>query len=134
MVLQKKGQSIFGELAEIDVEFDKLSPTIKAWPAAIYKFNSEEQIYLEHISSWYYGDRYVGRNKVNLPSVPSGGYGLPPKRQHTYVYTENFENLFENTDLKYADVNKMNTEYAFDAYDLIRYLDLSLKYNLCSLY
>lgn len=128
LVLQRKGRAIFGEVADIDIVFnDTLIPVIKAWSTAIYKFNSEEQVYLEQCSR-YYGDRYVKREKVNLPTVPNN-MGYPPKRQNTFVYEENFKNLFDNTDLKYADVNKVYFERALDARELVRYLDLSLKYS-----
>jgi len=130
LVFVKKGKSIYASLTEVDISFEKESPAIFKWISAVYKFNSKEQTYLKHYPGWCYGDEaWKIHKKIRVPGVPNASWCCPSKRQGLYVYTNNFEKIFPKSDFKYQDVPEFFEKNNLGGERLIRYMDLSLKYQ-----
>ncbi|MHC1722767.1 MAG: PcfJ domain-containing protein [Aminipila sp.] len=127
LTFAKKGKSIYGVLTEVDIEFDDYKPNLFIWQSAVYKFNSKGRIYYKHHPGWCWGaESWEKYKEPKVPAIPHIGlYRL--KRDGLHVYTDNFKSLFKNTDLQYAYIPQFINK--LDGFELIRYMDLSLKYQ-----
>lgn len=129
MIFVKKGKSIFATIADIDITFDEERPEVYKWISAVYKFNSKEQLYYYHHPEWCFGPaRWEQRKRIKVPGIQNMG-AYPPRRWGLHVYTGNFDKVFKNTDLKYADVEEVCAKYNFSAESLFRYILLSSEYQ-----
>lgn len=125
----RRGRTVYGVLMDIDIGFEGRMPEISKRVAAVYVFNRKSQLYFKYHPGWYYGsERWEQPKKVNVPAVPRGSFYYPPKREGLHVYTDNF-NIFEKTDLKYADIPDFFERMEMTGEELVRYMDLSLKYQ-----
>ena len=132
LVLTHRGNTVYGSLTEITANFENVGkPELSGWMSAIYVFNKNEQSYYKHTPSWCWGmDHWEQVKTVKLPHPPSTmNWYATPKFERTEVYPGNLERVFLKSCLKYGWQPDMFRECKFDAYDLISYINLHLKYQ-----
>lgn len=132
LVLTHRGNTVYGSLTEITANFENVGkPELSGWMSAIYVFNKNEQSYYKHTPSWCWGtDRWEQVKTVKLPHPPSTmNWYATPKFERTEIYPGNLERVFLKSCLKYGWQPDMFRECKFDAYDLISYINLHLKYQ-----
>ena len=132
LVLTHRGNTVYGSLTEITANFENVGkPELSGWMSAIYVFNKNEQSYYKHTPSWCWGtDHWEQVKTVKLPHPPSTmNWYASPKFERTEVYPGNLERVFLKSCLKYGWQPDMFRECKFDAYDLISYINLHLKYQ-----
>lgn len=132
LVLTHRGNTVYGSLTEITATFEDVGkPELRGWISAIYVFNKNEQSYYKHTPSWCWGmDHWEQVKTVKLPHPPSTmNWYATPKFERTEVYPGNLERVFLKSCLKYGWQPDMFRECKFDAYDLISYINLHLKYQ-----
>lgn len=129
LVFVRKRKSVYATLTEVDIDFRGWRPEIRTWMSAVYKFDRNQQLYVKRHPEWYWTpEHWESVKKVNVPSVPCGGYNFEPRRNGLHVYTDNWERVFPKSDLNYADVPKVFREHSLTGKNLIRYMDIHLKY------
>ena len=132
LVLTHRGNTVYGSLTEITANFENVGkPELSGWMSAIYVFNKNEQSYYKHTPSWCWGtDQWEQVKTVKLPHPPSTmNWYATPKFERTEIYPGNLERVFLKSCLKYGWQPDMFRECKFDAYDLISYINLHLKYQ-----
>ena len=132
LVLTHRGNTVYGSLTEITATFENVGkPELRGWLSAVYVFNKDEQSYYKHTPSWCWGtDHWEQIKAVKLPHPPSGmNWYSRPKFERTEVYKGNLKRTFLNSCLKYGWQPDMFQRNEFDAYDLISYINLHLKYQ-----
>lgn len=132
LVLTHRGNTVYGSLTEITATFENVGkPELRGWMSAVYVFNKNEQSYYKHTPSWCWGtDRWERIKTVKLPHPPSGmNWYSRPKFERTEVYKGNLKRTFLKSCLKYGWQPDMFQRHEFDAYDLISYINLHLKYQ-----
>lgn len=132
LVLTHRGNTVYGSLTEITATFENVGkPELRGWMSAVYVFNKNEQSYYKHTPSWCWGtDHWEQIKAVKLPHPPSGmNWHSRPKFERTEVYKGNLKRTFLNSCLKYGWQPDMFQRHEFDAYDLISYINLHLKYQ-----
>jgi len=127
MILTKRGKSIFLTVSEIDILFKEEKPEIFKWMSGVYKFDSKIQTSFKHIAGWYREERWQEMKNIRVIGCPRGWF--ENKRQGLYVYDKNFDRIFKNTDLKYADVADVYRNKRLTGEELLRYLYLSAKFQ-----
>lgn len=132
LLLTHRGNTVYGTLTEITSEFaEPGKPQLSKWLSAVYVFNKNEQIYYKHHPGWCFGDEYWEEIKnVNLPKPsPTMNFCSEPRFARTVIYDRNLENVFKNSCLKHNWLPDMFNRNNYNAYDYIRYIYLSLKYQ-----
>lgn len=132
LVLTHRGNTVYGSLTEITATFEDVGkPELHGWTSAVYVFNKDEQSYYKHKPLWCWGtDHWEQIKAVKLPHPPSGmNWYSRPKFERTEVYKDNLKRTFLNSCLKYGWQPDMFQRHEFDAYDLISYINLHLKYQ-----
>lgn len=128
LVLTKRGNNIYISLTEVDISFENEMPEIFTWIQAVYRLNAKEQFYYKHHPGWCFGcERWEPMKNFKLTSYSYTGY-FQPKRQGVYIYTDNFKNIFKNTDLRYSDAEQELKRHDMSAEEFLRYLYLSVKF------
>ena len=128
MVLVARGKSIYVSITEVNISFEEDMPEVYAWPQAVYKFNSKEQIYYKHSPDGYWcADRWDKmKTKIKIPGVGGMGY-FQPRKRGIHVYPHNLSTVNRRTDLKYADLAGFFQSSGSDADSLMGYINLSAK-------
>ncbi len=132
LVLTHRGNTVYGSLTEITATFENVGkPELRGWMSAVYVFNKNEQSYYKHTPLWCCGtNRWERVKTVRLPHPPSTmNWYSRPKFERTEVYPGNLERVFLKSCLKYGWPPDMFRERNFDAYNLISYINLHLKYQ-----
>lgn len=129
MVYTRSGNSLFGSLYEVWIEFKEDRPNIDMWLSAVYKFNKNEQIYLKHEFSYVGDDIWRNRsNNIKLPSPPNNAMGYS-RFWALYTYPHNLESVFNIPALKNADVLDVCEKYNLSEYGRIYYLPLAINFS-----
>lgn len=132
LVMTHRGNTVYGSLTEITATFENVGkPELRGWLSAVYVFNKNEQSYYKHTPSWCWGtDHWDQIKAVKLPHPPSGmNWYSRPKFERTELFPDNLERVFLNSCLKYGWQPDLFKRHKFDAYDLISYINLHLKYQ-----
>lgn len=132
MLFTHRGNTVYGTLTEIVAKFTNVGkPNLKKWISEVYVFNEKEQIRYKHYSEWTFGTvRWKEIKSIKLPQ-PSATvcYNSEPRFSRTILYEKNLEKVFLNSCLKYQWDPEYFKEYECDAYDMVKYISFSLKYQ-----
>lgn len=136
LVFVKRGKEVYASLSDIDISFEGWAPEVYLHLSAIYKFSTKGSWRFDNVDGWY-SCGWVHRKKISLRACSSAyNWYSKPKREDTHVYTHNFDKVFKGTCLQYADIPVLwgifspSPGRCMDAFTLIRYIDLSVKYPI----
>lgn len=130
LVFTHRGKTVYGTLTEVTVEFSEFGrPTINKWLSGLYVFSEKECRYFKHHPGWCFGPEHWHEvSFINLPTPAKGAWYAPAKFERTEIYFANLENVFLKSCLKYHYDEYMLHNLEMTPKELIRYMDLSLKY------
>lgn len=129
MLFVSSGDSVYATISEVDISFTNLEPEIFFWLQAVYKFNNQEQTYHKHHPGWCYtGESWEQMRNIKVPSLGGSNWYFQPKRQCIHLYDCNLATVFNETDLRYADVPQVRDENNLYCEYLLQYVYLSAKY------
>jgi hypothetical protein len=130
LLFTRKGKTIYATLSEVIADFTEFGmPELYKRMTDVYVMSKSKQthykfdFYMDNLT----GDGWHAVNGMTLPHPPTGYYGTDPFP--TVVYERNLEAIFRNTGLKYSWAPEWFEESEIDAYELMSYISLSLKYS-----
>ena len=124
----RKGRTVYGRLWEIEASFeDPGLPKLKKWLSALYIVNAKGRRYFKHKPFvWGWNPEWEEYKTFRLPAPPGGmGYGWQTKYEFTYMRTDNLEQVFTKSDLKYLWVPGWCTNLTPEA--MVQYIGFGIR-------
>ena len=130
LIFTHRGNTVYGTLTEVTVEFAEFGrPILNRWLSSLYVFSEKECRYFKHYPDWGFGsERWHEVAFINLPTPAKGAWYAPAKFERTEIYYANLENVFLKSCMKYHYDEYLLHNLEMTPYELIRYMDLCLKY------
>lgn len=122
LIFQKKGKSVYATVNMIYADYKNCTIELFKDCEAVYKFNRKEQIGYFTSYSNFYGGKWNLFNNIRAP-YRDGTW----KDVKVYLYKENLNDAFKNTDLKYCDLPKQVDDWYPESF--LKRVDLNAKFE-----
>lgn len=123
LVPMKRGRTIYLELVEMTINFEKMQPTVYRCISAVYKINRKELTYYKYHYGFYTEDWWELRKKIKLPARLE----ICRQADRDEVYPVNWKKLTKGTILENLEIERF-VKYKESAYALIGYIDAGYRY------